>query len=124
MFKGGTLMRKLLGIVVVALVLAITQMNVAIASDTTKTIRCEVVDLACYVTKGAHGPEHKACAIKCINGGTELALLYHNQLYIPVDQDFHSARDQFVPKAGEMVKVTGTFISKGGVNFFQLPADN
>lgn len=113
-------MKKLFAVAIAALFLAMTQVTLAVASEETKTIKCEVVDLACYVAKGAHGPDHKACAVKCINGGTDLALLYHNKLYMPVDKDFHSARDQFVPKAGDMVDVTGTMISKGGVNFFQL----
>lgn len=79
----------------------------------------EVVDVACYVQKNASGPDHKACAVKCISGGGELALLKvkGKKLYIPVDSSFHSLRAQFVPKAGEIVKVDGKAISKGGLNY-------
>lgn len=89
-----------------------------VAAD--KSMKCEVVDVACYVAKGAHGDAHKACATKCISGGGELALLSNGKLYIPVDKDFHSARNQFVPKAGEMVEVTGKTVSKGGLNYMVL----
>ena len=85
-----------------------------------KTMKCEVIDVACYVGKGAKGEAHQACAAKCISGGGELALLYDGKLYIPVDKNFHSARSQFVSKGGEMVKVTGKTVSKGGVNYLIL----
>jgi len=83
-------------------------------------MKCEVVDVACYIGKGAHGEGHQACAAKCISGGGELALLYKGKLYIPVDKSYHSARDQFVSKGGEMVSVTGTAVSKGGLNYLVL----
>ncbi len=87
-----------------------------------KAMKCEVVDVACYVKDGkkATGESHKACAVKCISGGGELALLSKGKLYIPVDGMFHSARAQFASKAGEMVEVTGKVISKGGVNYLQV----
>jgi hypothetical protein len=82
-----------------------------------KAMKCEVVDVACYIGKGAKGEGHQACAAKCISGGGELALLYKGKLYIPVDKNYHSVRDQFVTKGGEMVKVTGKTVSKGGLNY-------
>jgi len=85
-----------------------------------KAAKYEVVDVACYVAKGAHGEEHKSCAVKCIGGGGELALLKAGKLYIPVDKDFHSARDQFTAKAGETVEVSGKVVSKGGVNYLKI----
>ena len=85
-----------------------------------KAKKYEVVDVACYVAKGAHGEAHKECAVKCISGGGELALMAKGKLYIPVDKDFHSARDQFASKAGETVEVEGKVISKGGVNYLQI----
>ncbi|HJT25245.1 MAG TPA: hypothetical protein VJ873_11765 [bacterium] len=90
------------------------------AENMGKSMKCEVVDIHCYMTKGAKGEAHKACAAKCISGGGELALLYKGKLYIPVDQDFHSARDQFATKGGEMVDVTGKTVSKSGLNYLVL----
>jgi hypothetical protein len=85
-----------------------------------KTMKCEVVDVACYVKKGAKGEGHQGCAAKCISGGGELALLKDGKLYVPVDANFHSARKKFVSKGGETVEVKGTVISKDGVNYLQV----
>jgi hypothetical protein len=123
-FNTEDKMKKIGYAVAAALTLAAFQAVPVIAAENAKTMKCEVVDVACYVAKGAHGPDHKTCAVKCITSGGELALLSGNKLYIPVDKDFHSARDQFVPQAGEMVDVTGTVIKKGGVNYFQLTTTN
>jgi len=90
------------------------------SKDMGKSMKCEVVDVACYIAKGAHGEGHQACAAKCISGGGELALLHDGKLYIPVDKDYHSARDQFVSKGGEMVNVMGKTVSKGGLNYLVL----
>lgn len=89
-----------------------------------KAMKCEVIDVACYVAKGAKGEGHQACAAKCISGGGELALLYDGKLYIPVDKNYHSARSKFVSKGGEMVNVTGTTVSKGGLNYLVLSEEN
>jgi len=88
--------------------------------DMGPAMKCEVVDVACYVAKGEKGEKHTGCAAKCISEGGELALLYNGKLYIPVDQKFHSARKKFVSKGGEMVNVHGKTISKDGLNYIQL----
>jgi len=82
----------------------------------------EVVDVACYMQKGekATGMDHKACAVKCISGGGELALLRNGDLFVPVDKDFKSARGKFSSKGGQEVEVKGKVISKGGVNYLQV----
>jgi hypothetical protein len=80
----------------------------------------EVVCASCYITKGASGADHAACAAKCISSGMELALLRAGKLYIPVDSGFKSARDQFVSKAGQTVIVNGKVYSKGGVRFLMI----
>src|SRR5437773_83500 len=48
-----------------------------------KSMKCEVVDVACYTKEGAMGEKHKECAVKCISGGGELALLSKGKLYVP-----------------------------------------
>lgn len=95
-------------------------MKASDSKDMGKLMKCEVVDVACYIAKGAKGDAHQACAAKCISGGGELALLYDGRLYIPVDKDFHSARKQFVTKGGEMVKVTGKTVNKDGLGYLVL----
>jgi hypothetical protein len=82
-----------------------------------QSMKCEVVDMACYVAKGAKGEAHQACAAKCIGEGGMLALLNNGKLYIHVTKDFRSARNQFVTKGGETVKVLGSAQSKDGLNY-------
>lgn len=88
--------------------------------DDSKTLQCEVVDVACYLGKGAHGEGHTACAAKCIGEGSMLALLCDGKLCIPVTKDFHNARNRFVTKGGEKVKVQGNIVSKDGASFLVL----
>lgn len=85
-----------------------------------KAMKCEVVDVACYIAKGAKGEAHQGCAAKCISEGGELALLNDGKIYVPVDKDFHSARKRFVTLGGEKVNVMGKPISKDGINYLQL----
>jgi hypothetical protein len=104
------------------MLLAMTQVTFAAEkkAEKAKSKKYEVVDVACYTGKGEAGEKHKACAKKCISGGGELALLHGGDLYIPVDKDFKSARNQFKDKGGETVEVSGKVISKGGVNYLQV----
>ena len=85
-----------------------------------QVLKCEVIDVACYIAKGAHGAEHQGCAAKCIGEGGELALLQDGNLYIPVDQQYHSARKRFVTQGGEMVTVTGKKVEKSGLRYIVL----
>jgi hypothetical protein len=85
-----------------------------------RVLKCEVVDVACYIARGAKGEEHQGCAAKCILEGGELALLCEGKLYIPVDANYHSARKLFVSKAGEKVSVTGRRVSKDGLSYLIL----
>jgi hypothetical protein len=80
----------------------------------------EVVCAKCYVTKGAHGADHMACGAKCVMGGGELALLKGSKLYVPVDGDFNSLRDQFKDKVGQSLTLDGKVESKGGVNYLVI----
>ncbi len=80
----------------------------------------EVVCAKCYVTKGAHGADHAACGAKCVAGGGELALLKGKKLYVPVDGDFNSLRDQFKDKVGQSLTLDGKVESKGGVNYLVI----
>src|SRR5579862_4050136 len=106
-------MKKVLMSVVATLaLLAMTQ--VTFAEETKAAVKAkkyEVVDVACYTGKGESGEKHKACAVKCISGGGELALLHGGDLFVPVDKDFKSARDKFKAHAGETVEVKGKVIS-------------
>src|SRR5579862_7943409 len=120
------------GVVAMALVLALftgnsfaqemkeKHENKNLEKSDSKVMKCEVIDVACYVAKGAHGEEHQGCAAKCIGEGGELALLQDGNLYIPVDKKFHSARKRFVTKGGETVRVSGKKVEKSGLRYLVL----
>ncbi len=117
-------MKKLFAVAFATLFLATAQMSLADGSKCPygdgKPMKFMVVDVACYIAKGASGEAHKACGSKCVKGGGELALMHDGNLYIPVDVNFKSARSKFVKKCDETVEVTGVTKSKGGVNYFIL----
>jgi hypothetical protein len=124
-------MKKFFAAAVATLILAIAPVTFAddAASSTSSAAMAapagksyEVVCASCYITKGASGADHAACAAKCVSGGGELALLRAGKLYVPVDSDFKSARDQFVSKAGQTVVVDGKVYSKGGVRYLMIAA--
>jgi uncharacterized protein YdeI (BOF family) len=120
-------MKKLFAMAIAALFLAMAQITFADEAATTvpagKATNFTVVDVACYISKGAYGPDHQACGNKCVKAGGELALKNGENLYIPVTSDYKSARKQFVKKCDTDVTVTGNVVSKGGVNYFVI-SDN
>jgi hypothetical protein len=83
-----------------------------------KTISGEVLDMACYMAKGAHGPDHKDCASSCIKGGSPMGILTSDgKVYLLVEN--HDKKDAYAEAkkhAGEQVTVTGTTSEKGGLN--------
>ncbi len=116
--------KVLMSVIATLMLLAMTQVTFAAekkaAKAASKAKKYEVVDVACYTGKGEAGADHKKCAVKCISGGGELALLHGGDLFVPVDKDFKSARGKFTSHAGETVEVKGKVISKGGVNYLQV----
>lgn len=113
-------MKKLFAVAITALFLAMTQMTFADTAAPGKAMQFTVVDVSCYISKGAYGPDHQTCGNKCVTGGGELALMKDGNLYIPVDSGYKSARKQFVKKCDTTVSVTGNVVSKGGVNYFVI----
>jgi hypothetical protein len=112
-------MKKLFAMAIAALFLAMTQITFA-DTPAPAAVQFTVVDVACYISKGAYGPDHQACGNKCVTGGGELALMNGGNLYIPVTSGYKSARKQFVKKCDTTVSVTGNVVSKGGVNYFVI----
>ncbi|MEX6691290.1 hypothetical protein QTN47_27520 [Danxiaibacter flavus] len=82
-----------------------------------KTISGEVLDMSCYMAKGAHGMDHKDCASSCIKGGSPMGLLTSDgKVYLLVEN--HDKKDAYAEAkkhAGEQVTVSGTVSEKGGL---------
>lgn len=87
------------------------------AQDESKTVSGEVLDMACYMAKGAHGEKHKGCAAACIKGGAPMGLLTSDgKVYLLVEN--HNKKEAYAKikdRAGEKITVKGTASAKGGV---------
>ena len=81
------------------------------------TLKGEVLDMACYMAEGAHGPDHKSCAAGCIKRGSPMGLLTEDgKVYLLVEN--HDKPDAYAESkkfAGDMVEITGTVSEKGGM---------
>ena len=76
------------------------------------SITGEVVDTACYMTKGEKGEKHKACAISCAKRGNTLGILEDgtDKLFISLKPN-----EDLLAHVAETVTVMGTVVEKGGV---------
>ena len=83
----------------------------------TKTVTGEILDMKCYMTSGAHGPEHKDCAATCVKGGSPMGILADDgKVYLLIEsKDGAAAFEEAKKYAGETVTVTGTLSEKNGV---------
>jgi hypothetical protein len=90
--------------------------TVAAAQDPV-SVSGEVVDLACYLSKGSKGKRHKACADMCAKKGMPLGVLTENgDVYLLLeDHDNPGPYDAVKALAGEDASVSGKKFIKGGV---------
>jgi hypothetical protein len=81
------------------------------------TVQGEVVDLACYMSKGSKGPQHKACARMCAKKGVPIGVLTDaGDVYLLVDNHDDPEPYETLKKiAGDRAEVKGKKFSKGGV---------
>lgn len=82
------------------------------------TVQGEIIDLACYMSKGSRGPSHKACAQMCAKKGVPIGVLTDaGEVYLLLDD--HNNPDPYDSAkklAGERAEVSGKKFSKQGVN--------
>jgi len=88
------------------------------------TVQGEVVDLACWVSHGARGPEHAKCAQSCAKGGQPIGLLTADgTVYVLyASHEDASAFGQAKEQAGHNVEITGVAASKGGIRGLEVNA--
>ena len=81
------------------------------------TVSGEVVDLACYLSKGSKGKRHKQCAELCAKKGLPLGVLTDGgDVYLVIeDHDDPAPYEKVKELAGERVTVSGKKFVKGGV---------
>jgi len=82
------------------------------------TITGEVIDMQCYTSSGAHGPDHKECGTGCIKGGAPIGLLDKDGNVTLLVKDEKSAGDfpKLVDYVSQNVKVSGTLYKRGGIS--------
>jgi hypothetical protein len=90
----------------------------------------EVIDMACYFDDGASGPDHAACARMCIASGLPVGLKGKDgTIYVLIGKQeppspqpaakHESLNAQLAPYAAKIVTVSGTIVSKKGVNVIE-----
>jgi hypothetical protein len=85
------------------------------------TMKGELVDLACYLSKGAKGEGHKKCAQMCAAQGQPIGLLASDgKLYLVLGKHEGTALDDAKKLCGSMVELTGTHIERDGMHAIVL----
>jgi hypothetical protein len=85
------------------------------------TLAGEVVDLHCYLTRGARGPEHAGCANACLaRSVTPGFLAADGRLFVLLSEKPFSVKDAVAGLAGKKVTVKGALVERDGVKGLQL----
>jgi hypothetical protein len=81
------------------------------------TVSGEVVDLACYLSKGLKGRRHKQCAQLCPKKGLPIGVLTDaGDVYLLIeDHDNTAPYEEAKGLAGERAEISGKKFVKGGV---------
>jgi len=89
------------------------------ADDSEKTIKGEVIDIACYTDHGASGEKHAACAKKCISSGLPVGIKdADGKVYIVIG-DHKPLNDVLADYAAETVTMKGKVVERGGVTLLE-----
>jgi hypothetical protein len=90
-----------------------------------KSVTGTLEDSFCYVTLGAHGPDHKKCATACAKKGIPVSLVEKGtgNMYIllPPKND-EPIPDSITTRMEDEVTVTGDAYDKGGVHYLTVKA--
>ncbi len=86
------------------------------------TVRGEILDMACYVAHEAKGPDHAACAKRCVKGGQPMGLLAEDgtvYLLYASHQDA-SAFEKTKEFAGQSVEINGIMATQAGIKGIEV----
>ena len=86
------------------------------------TVTGEILDMACYISHGAKGADHAACAKRCVKGGQPMGLLAKDgKVYLLyADHGDASAFESAKNFAGETVTISGTKSVQGGMEGIEV----
>ncbi|HEX9829818.1 MAG TPA: hypothetical protein VGB10_06365 [Bacteroidota bacterium] len=107
----------LLGILIAALVSSASMTAQDKKMEKEMTVTGEVVDVACYLSRGAKGEGHIRCAQACAKGGGALGLLAADgKLYVSLLPDDHknSPNAILMDHIGMNIEAKGFVRAKGG----------
>ena len=111
-------MKKLIVLAAVAtILLALTGR----ADNETVSIKGQVVDLHCYLTRGAHGEEHAGCSNACLSRDVPAGFLADDgTLYVLVNEKPISVKEKVAGKAGKKTTAHGKVMERNGVKVLQV----
>lgn len=110
-----------IAIATVGLIASVGLAATALAAE--KSVTGTLEDSFCYVTMGAHGPDHKKCATGCAKKGIPVALVEKgsDNLYVLLPpKNAEPLPNSVISKMEEEVTITGDAFSKGGVNYLTV----
>ncbi len=116
-------MRRLLHIGALAIILGFSVSASGQEGDAKKpvTLKGEIVDMHCFVTRGERGPDHAGCANACISRDVPAGFVTEDgTLYVLLNERPVSVKDKVAGLAGKTVTVTGFPVERNGVKGLQL----
>ena len=95
----------------------------ALAADKeeeTKTVKGEVLDMACYLDHGASGEKHAGCATKCISSGLPVGIkdASDGKVYFVIGAH-KPMNKELAEYAGKEVTLKGKVATKDGINLLE-----
>ena len=88
------------------------------ATEETKEITGEIVDMMCYIDHNAMGAKHESCGEKCIKGGAPVGIVSEGKAILVVGAH-KPMNDELAPLAGKTVTLKGKLVSNGGVSMLE-----
>jgi hypothetical protein len=89
-------------------------------TDETKTIKGEVLDMACYLDHGASGEKHAQCATTCISSGLPVGIkdATDGKVYFVIGEH-KPLNSELAPYAGKEVSIKGKVATRDGINLLE-----
>lgn len=110
-------------IALAAFIVIIGSAAVAVAQEQ-RTLKGEVVDVACYREKspegGGYGDEHAACALTCAKKGQDLAVVTYDGLYIITGDVTKDNNAKLIELVAREVEAKGVTSQKGNSKYVAI----
>lgn len=88
------------------------------------SVEGEIIDMACYVSHEAKGPDHASCAKRCVKGGQPMGLLADDgTVYVLyASHKDGSAFEAAKELAGTKVQISGKLSTMSGIKGIEVQA--